>query len=191
MTGVSGPLWASNRRDALRFLGGLGAGELVATLLLAGILWSVGQSLEAALPEQTRLHILIAILFTLAALDLANRTPHFWRQVPQRYVRSLAPGWRGIAWGLDLGLHVTTQKVSSLIWAAVAGVVLVAADAAVPVLVSAAVAFVLMVVVFTRWRSLPDGFHSRLFFRILSASRRLSGSVILLVGMSLLWGFHK
>lgn len=64
------------------------------------------------------------ILISLAALDIANRTPHVWRQVPQRLVRELPAGLLGLVWGADLGTLVSTQKTTSLIWGSLAARVL-------------------------------------------------------------------
>ena len=60
----------------------------------------------------------------LGAADLTNRTPQWFRQVPQRLVRELRPGTLGAVWGFDLGLIVTTKKVTSLAWLAIGGAIL-------------------------------------------------------------------
>lgn len=139
MAGVAGPMLRSSRRSGLRFLVGLGAGGVVAGALLSVVTYLFGELLRVALPPQPRLWLLASACALLGLADLANRTPHAWRQVPQSLVRALPPGRLGLVWGFDLGLLFTTQKVVSLIWAAMAAVVLVRPAAAGGVLMTVSV----------------------------------------------------
>jgi hypothetical protein len=83
---------------------------------LAAVAVGVGALAYSLVPESSRLIATAAGLAALGTLDLANRTPHVWRQVPQRLVRQLTPGTLGVMWGADLGTLISTQKTTSLIW---------------------------------------------------------------------------
>jgi hypothetical protein len=108
----------------MRFLGGLAAGQLAAGTILVLLVYLAGEVTRAVLPAPPRLWLLAVACVLFGAADLANRTPHPWRQVPQRLIHRLRPGPLGVVWGFDLGLLVTTQKVTSLIWVALAAGVL-------------------------------------------------------------------
>ncbi len=125
MVGVSGPLLADSVRDGTRFLIGLTLAGLAGSAMLAAVGVTLSMTLQHAVPLAGRMVMLIglAVLFGLA--DLADRTPQLFRQVPQRLVRELSPGVLGSVWGFDLGLIVTTKKVTSLGWLAIGGAVLV------------------------------------------------------------------
>src|SRR5215471_6479947 len=120
MAGVAGPMLRRNRADGVRFLSGLLAGGLLASALVATLVYVVGSVLSMVLPHPVRTAAAIAIVCALGIADLANRTPHVWRQVPQAFVRTLRPGRLGLVWGFDLALLVTTQKTTSLTWASLA-----------------------------------------------------------------------
>lgn len=130
MAGVSGPMWRRDPADAVRFFAGLLAGTLAAGMVLALLTHTVGRLVNMAVGPDVRVLLLAVVALGFAVADLANRTPHVWRQVPQSLIWRLTPGIRGLVWGFDLGLLVTTQKVVSFMWLAVAGVVLVEPDAA-------------------------------------------------------------
>jgi hypothetical protein len=125
MVGVSGPLLADSVRDGTRFLLGLTIAGIAGSAMLATVAVTFSLALQRALPFEGRLFVLagLAMLFGLA--DLADRTPQLFRQVPQRLVRELRPGMLGSVWGFDLGLIVTTKKVTSLGWLAICGMMLV------------------------------------------------------------------
>jgi hypothetical protein len=125
MVGVSGPLLADSVRDGTRFLIGLTVAGIAGSAMLATVAVTLSLVLQHAMSFDGRLFVLagLAVLFGLA--DLADRTPQLFRQVPQRLVRELSPGMLGSVWGFDLGLIVTTKKVTSLGWLAIAGAVLV------------------------------------------------------------------
>jgi hypothetical protein len=126
MAGVAGPMLKRSRPQGIRFLFGLLIGGAVASTLLAGLLFGVGTVTQWLIPRHGLLVLAAAVLLLLGAADLADRTPHVWRQVPQRYVRLLPPGRLGTVWGFDLALLFTTQKSTSLPWAALAGTALLA-----------------------------------------------------------------
>jgi hypothetical protein len=136
MAGVAGPMLDRRRRQGVLFLVSLAVGGIAAGLMLAVPAYLAGSALQAALPRAGRVALLVAIATLLAVADLRNRTPHVSRQVPQRLVRLLPPGVLGLVWGFDLGLLFTTQKVASLIWAALAAAILLAPSTA-PVLLAA------------------------------------------------------
>lgn len=151
MVGVSNPIHRGDRRAGWRFLAGFGAGLALATAVLTGPLLLLAAA-ASLVPETDRMVLLVALVVGLAAADLLNRTPHVWRQVPQRFARELhtQPGRLGLIWAFDLGLLVTTQKTTSLLWIGLAGVVLTTSPAAVvPVLAAAAGLYWLGVVTLT------------------------------------------
>jgi hypothetical protein len=124
MAGVAGPMRTRDRAGAARFLVGLAAGGVAAGLVLAVPVYLVGHVAGRVLPDSARVGLLVAVAVALGAADLLGRTPHVWRQVPQKLVRELPPGTLGLTWGFDLGLLVTTQKTSSLLWVSIAAVAL-------------------------------------------------------------------
>jgi hypothetical protein len=124
MAGVAGPMWQRSRASGVRFLAGLAVGGTAAGLVLSVPVYLAGQLAVRVLPEAVRVGLLVGLALAFGLADLTGRTPHVWRQVPQRLVRSLPPGTLGLTWGFDLGLLVTTQKTSSLVWLAVAAVTL-------------------------------------------------------------------
>ncbi|WP_162907619.1 hypothetical protein [Allorhizocola rhizosphaerae] len=136
MVGVSDPLWREDRRHGLRFLGGFAVGSAVAAAVLSMPLLLLTE-VAAAINPTVRAVALVALLLGLGVADLLNRTPHVWRQVPQRFARTLPPGRLGLIWAIDLGLLVTTQKTTSLLWIGLGGLVL--AGSPVPVLLAAMV----------------------------------------------------
>jgi hypothetical protein len=141
MVGVSNPIMRHDRRAGGRFIAGFGAGLAAATAVLAGPLLLLSAAAHFA-PQPVRVGVLAALVVLLAVADLFNRTPHVWRQVPQRFARELGhqPGRLGFVWAIDLGLLVTTQKTTSLLWIGLAGAVLLGTPATV-VLTLVAAAF--------------------------------------------------
>lgn len=126
MVGVSGPMFAESAAQGRRFMIGLTLGSLAGGVILATAAAVVGIGLtRTGLPLDARLVMLIGVALILGLADLANRTPQWFRQVPQRLVRELSPGTLGVVYGVDLGLIVTTKKVTSLWWLAIAGLALV------------------------------------------------------------------
>jgi hypothetical protein len=136
MVGVSGPLLAESSSEGSRFLVALTVAGLAGSATLAMVAVAVSLAVQAVLPFGARLAMLVVWAILLGVADLANRTPQLWRQVPQRLVRELKPGMLGMFWGFDLGLIVTTKKVTSLGWLAIGGMILVR-PALVPVCVIA------------------------------------------------------
>lgn len=134
MVGVSNPMIRHEPRAGLRFLLGFAVGAAAAVMLLSLCLMALAE-LASLLPEEPRSSVLLLVLIGLGVADLFGRTPHVWRQVPQRLVRALRPGRLGVVWALDLGTLVTTQKATSLIWAALAGLILTGASASLPLAV--------------------------------------------------------
>jgi hypothetical protein len=109
-----------------RFLIGLTLGSLAGSAVLASVAVVAGLGLhDVAVPTDARRMALVALAVVLGVADVLNRTPQAQRQVPQRLVRELPPGMLGTVWGFDLGLIVTTKKVTSLWWLAIAGLILV------------------------------------------------------------------
>jgi len=124
MVGVSGPLLADSRSEGGRFLAALTVAGLAGSAILATVGVAVSLAVQAVLPSGVRLAVLAGWAVLLGLADLTDRTPQWFRQVPQRLVRELKPGLLGTVWGFDLGLIVTTKKVTSLAWLAIGGAVL-------------------------------------------------------------------
>ncbi|GAA1349538.1 hypothetical protein [Streptomyces beijiangensis] len=116
MAGVAGPMLKRSRSRGTRFLVGLLAGEAIAAGLMSLAVYVLGEGLGLILgaPWRESLTGIAVVVFGFA--DMANRTPHIWRQVPQEHVRTMPPGMLGLTWGFDLGLLFTTQKSTSLTW---------------------------------------------------------------------------
>ncbi len=137
MAGVSGPMLRYDRAGGVRFLVGLLFGGLVGSMLLAVPVLLLGTLVVSLVADEARWLIFGVVLFGFGIADLTQRTPFLHRQVPQSLVRMLKPGRLGVVWGLDLALLFTTQKTTSLLWVTLAGLVLVAPQAA-PVVLPAA-----------------------------------------------------
>src|SRR3954447_5638686 len=129
MAGVAGPMLHRARARGTRFLAGLALGGAAGGLVLSVPVYLLGV-LAGFLPLGVRVGLLVTACAIFGVADLVGRTPHVWRQVPQAFVRSLPPGRLGLIWGFDLGLLVTTQKTTSLIWVAGTAVVLLRPDMA-------------------------------------------------------------
>ena len=133
MAGVARPMLRRVPLEGLRFLLGLATGAIVAGLVLGLAALVLGQAFEQVMPTAARAVLVAGGLMLLGIADIADRTPHVWRQVPQALVRRLSPGFLGLSWGIDIGLLFSTQKAVSLVWGAAFGVVLLHPTAA-PVL---------------------------------------------------------
>jgi hypothetical protein len=181
MVGVSSPMMRGQRPTGWRFIAGFGGGLAAATAMLTGplLLLTAAASL---LPELVRAAALVVLVVGFGLADLLNRTPHVWRQVPQRFARELnqQPGQLGLIWAFDLGLLVTTQKTTSLLWIGLAGAILVGSPTTVVLtLVAAAATYWLgiSILVVTGGKAQPDlgQLLSRLA-RSAIAVRRLAGA---------------
>jgi hypothetical protein len=176
MAGVAGPMLRRSKPQGTRFLLGLLAGEIAGSALLATALSGLGSLLAILIPLQGRVWLTAVAILVFGLLDMINRTPHIWRQVPQRFVRSIPPGRLGLVWGFDLALLFTTQKATSLTWVALAGVTLLQPNTAWPVLTTMAVVGVMAVairsVVFSLSGPSWQGDRSRPWFVLL---RKVSG----------------
>lgn len=80
---------------------------------------------EASEEDDYRARLAIAgvVLFACLVLDsgkLGIATPMWRRQTPQRLFYMFGPSKGALLWGLDTGLMVTTYRVTSLTWAALA-----------------------------------------------------------------------
>jgi hypothetical protein len=179
MAGVAGPRLRSHRGEGVRLLIGLVLGRLAAGVALSVPAYLLARAAHATFGAPARLWLAAVACASFAAFDLADRTPHPWRQVPQSLIHRLPPGTLGVAWGVDLGLLFTTQKVASLIWVSIAGSVLLdpATAAAVPVVVAAMAGAgeVALSVAGPRWY----GSGSRLVRLPLRHIRRASGVALL------------
>ncbi len=184
MAGVASPMLRSSRPEGVRFLTGLTVGNVIGAVMLALPVYLVGM-LVRVLPRPASLVVFVAACAVLGLADLKRRTPHVWRQVPQSLWHRLSPGWLGIAWGIDLGLLVTTQKTTSLIWVALVAVIVLHPAAAVVVLPLIAVAASLVAVAATLIPGAEDRTGARWSGPWVVKARRGSGLIILLVGMAI------
>ena len=118
-----------SKPQGARFLFGLWVGGMVASALLATVAFGLGSVISWLVPTIVREIAVAVLLVGFAVADIANRTPHVWRQVPVTFLKTMPPGKLGMVWGFDLSLLFTTQKSTSLTWAALSGVVLLAPGA--------------------------------------------------------------
>lgn len=130
MVGVVAPMLRRSPGDAHSFMLGYLAGYVAGGSMLVLVAYGLGRLLEAVVPHAARLVALAAVLVVLGVLDIIDRTPHSGRQVPQRHARDVSPGWRGVVWSFDLALLFTTRKTTSLVWAALATLILLDPGAA-------------------------------------------------------------
>jgi hypothetical protein len=181
MTGVAGPMFRSRPRDGRRLLAGLTVGTVVGGFLFSLPLSLGGKLVASVLSDAARGWCVVAVLVCFGLLDLANRTPHAWRQVPQASLHSLTPGILGLTWGVDLGLLVTTQKSTSLSWAGIVGIALL--DWRLVPIVVCGVMLVycgtLLVVSLSEWK--PVLRHGSRIDRLISRSVRVSAGLAMLL----------
>ena len=149
MVGVLSPLHRRSPVEGRRFVAGYVVGVLAAATTVSVLAYLAGAAVAAVLPDRARLLLLAAALAVLGVLDLTGRTPFLMRQVPRRHAMGMAAGWRGVAWGADLALLVTTQKTTSLPWAALAVVVLVDPGSAAVLVPAMLLAYVVQLVLGT------------------------------------------
>jgi hypothetical protein len=180
MAGVAGPMLRRRRADGVRFLVGLMVGSTAAGLLLSLIIYLFGEIGLHALPAGWRLWLVFCACVGFGLADLLNRTPHIWRQVPQEFIHQLSPGLRGLTWGFDLGLLVTTQKAVSLGWIAIAATALMRPTVAPVLLITMAVVSSLSVAFLSMDTHLFVGRHGSKEDRTwLRGVRALSGTTIM------------
>ncbi len=182
MAGVAGPMLQRSRAGGARFLAGLALGGACAGLVLAVPVYLVGRFVGQFLPEPVRVGMVVAIAMAFAVADLAGRTPHVWRQVPQQLVRSMSPGALGLTWGFDLGLLVTTQKTSSLLWVSIVAVTLLDPGLAPGALVAFSLIATAGIVILsmTMWAMAMEGQRGWTWIRRV---RRVTGATILAAGL--------
>jgi hypothetical protein len=181
MAGVAGPMLRHSRESGIRFLTGLAVGGVAAGVMLAVPAYVLGGVARSVLPEPARLWAVAVACALFGAADLMNRTPHARRQVPQHLVQRLRPGTLGVAWGFDLGLLVTTQKVVSLIWVAVVAAVLLKPGVAAALLVVIAVLSNVAVTAWSMSAPTSDLRISRKERMWVRAIRRTSGGTLLVL----------
>jgi hypothetical protein len=187
MAGVAGPMLRRSRTSGARFLTGLALGGASAATLLSVPVYLSGQLAGWLLPAPIRVWLLVGLAIGFGLADLTGRTPHVWRQVPQRLVRTLPPGTLGLTWGFDLGLLVTTQKTSSLLWLCIAAVALLdprlatATLVAISVMATAGIAFLSG----TAWAAAMGGGMDWTWIR---RTRWATGATMLMAGVGMmLW----
>jgi hypothetical protein len=173
--------------DGARFLAGLAAGSIVGGLLLALTVFTLGQLVRDVLPPDGRVTVLIAVACLLGVADLVNRTPHVWRQVPQRLIHRLPSGSLGLVWGVDIGLMFTTQKTVSLGWAAIAAAGLLDPGVAPALLAGMAVLSSLALAIWSAVGLVPSDHGSRRDRMWQKSIRRLSGAAMIVAALITGW----
>jgi hypothetical protein len=117
MVGVTSPVFRNRRfNEGRRLVAGYVLGTGLASMLIALAIIVLSVGVEEILPMRGRYYSLGGALVVLLVLDASGRVIFLNRQTPQR-IRLLPPFARGMIWGLDIGLLVTTIKVTSLVWA--------------------------------------------------------------------------
>lgn len=186
MAGVAGPMLRRSRPQGTRFLLGLLTGGVLASALLAPVLFGLGVVLERVLSPTPRYFAGGVALTALGVLDVANRTPHVWRQVPQALVRTMSPWRLGAVWGFDLSMLFTTQKSTSVTWATLVGTAFIVPNGAWWVLIGMTVTSVAMItsrsVLFAIHRPSYVGDRQRWWF---IPMRRTAGLALIAVGIVL------
>jgi hypothetical protein len=176
MAGVAGPAWRRNHRAARRFLLGFATGEALSAAILASAMVVAGTVAADLMPGDVRWSLFAAGSIVLGLADFFDHTPQWPRQVPKQLSGRLRPFGLGAVWGLDLGIIVTTRKVSSVTWISMFGVVLLSPSGALPLLLGCACGS-LGVLVF---RSVMQGarrVHLSSHVRRVMIIRRLSGAL--------------
>ncbi|MFC5818813.1 hypothetical protein [Nonomuraea harbinensis] len=180
---MAGPLSRRSPGAARRFIAGYSVGLVVGGTVIALLAAVVAEGLGSVLPLRWREVAAGTLLVGVGVADVLNRTPHVMRQVPQDYARALRPGWRGVLWGVDLGLLFTTQKTTSLIWGALVVTVLLNPMAAPVFLVGMVIGSVAGTVIGTALNHVPGRAFlggERVFIRTV---RALSGVVLICLGL--------
>ncbi len=190
MAGVAGPMLHSRRGAGARLLAGLLVGEILGGLLLALPAFLLGEGLRAALGLQARLWLVAAVCLFFGVADLADRTPHVWRQVPQDLIGKLSPGSLGLVWGLDLGLLFTTQKAVSFIWVAMAATVLLDPPLAAAVIVSTAIVASTAVMAYSLWWRPAAGHLSAWRLRTRQVRQGAGVAILVLFALTAVQAWH-
>jgi hypothetical protein len=185
MAGVAGPMLQRSRVRTAHFLTGLAVGGVSAGLVLTIPVYLAGQLAGRLLPVPARAGLVVGLSLVFGLADLFGRTPHVWRQVPQQFVRMLPPGILGLTWGFDLGLLVTTQKTSSLLWLSIAAVALLDPALAPAALVGFSLVATAAVVILsvTAWKVVGEG---KLGWAWIRRTRRVTGATMLATGLGMI-----
>lgn len=102
----------------------LALGFTISAISAYASLWLLGAHLLGRLHTSGDAWLAAAALLTLLVLIdsgvVGIRTPSWRRQTPKQLEDRLGPARAAFVWGLDTGLVVTTFRVTSLSWAALA-----------------------------------------------------------------------
>lgn len=178
MVGVANPMLRWDRANGIRFLAGYALGRGVSAVALYAVLMVIIEFLGLVTSQTMRIALALILLPLLGFADLVNRVPQTCRQTPQRFSQIVTPGWRGFFYGIDIGLLVTTRKVTSLTWAALLGVLLVS-PGAVPLLLATLFAIDVCVVVLGSAWGRPIEWSVRSLIMCQRVSRALAGVAII------------
>jgi hypothetical protein len=176
MAGVAGPAWRRNHSAARRFLLGFAIGEALSAVILGSVMLVAGTVAAALMSDYLRWGLFAVGSLILGVADFFDHTPQWPRQVPKQLSVRLRPFGLGTVWGIDLGLLVTTRKVSSVTWIAMLGVVLLSPSGALPLLVGCVCGSVGVLV----YRSVMQGVrrvHLSNHVRTVTMIRLLSGAL--------------
>ena len=117
MVGVTGPARGERSGTRRRKIVGYGIGLALAGIALAVTLSMAGAALRVTTSQRDRLWALGALLLVLVLADAVNRVPMVSRQTPKQLFDRLTPLTAGSLAGFDIGLGVTTYRVSNAFWA--------------------------------------------------------------------------
>jgi hypothetical protein len=125
MLGVSTPLVqaAQRRRDGLQYLLSFGLGAILAAATTGTGAAALGELLQPWLASSIGTAVLVLGALLLAAADGhigRLRTPSLRRQTDPMFFRRFGPRRAFLLWGLDIGTGISTIRITSLFWFALA-----------------------------------------------------------------------
>lgn len=127
MIGVSSRTSNGLKREWLRFVIGYALGATLAVIIVGAALHTA-QDVATAAPTAPRFLAFAGVAVALALRDLQARPVCLRRQTPQHRSKSWRAVPLGFVYGVDVGSSLSTFKVTSLVWAVLAGTLLVAPD---------------------------------------------------------------
>lgn len=193
MAGVFSPTIRRQTRHGVQVLISFALGMVLAVLVLGLVPILARRLLDPIITLQARLRIFYLLVLALCVLDLAKRTPTLRRQTPGSLWMTKDRRFASLIWGLDIGLHGTTIRMTSLTWLLLSWGILLAPPALFFVLVAEyAIALYLGILIATLalasdrwwWADIVDIRHSfRTILTIGRAGTLACFFVVLLAGM--------
>ncbi len=187
MVGVTSPLMLTVPSRGRRLMAGFVAGHLCGAIILTAVLYLVGSIIVALANASVRLAAFGAIMVALGLADVAGRTPSLRRQTPQSLVRALPPFSLGLAWGFDIGLSVTTIRVTSILWGVLAYGVLLHPKA-LPILMAVYIGVGLMSYLVRSHLPLRDSYLHSVALGARARSIAMLGSLVIITAVTITAG---